>query len=31
MLLKVVPVIIVLTVLPTIFGENKPPLEFGAR
>jgi len=31
MLLKVVPVIIVLTVVPTIFGENKPPLEFGAR
>merc|ERR1712076_250039 len=27
----VVPAIIVLTVLPTIFGENKPQLEFGAR
>merc|ERR1712076_368601 len=27
----VVPAIIVLTVLPSIFGENKPQLEFGAR
>merc|ERR1739844_265421 len=30
-MVQVVPAIIVLTVLPTIFGENKPPLEFGAR
>lgn len=28
---SVVPAIIVLTLLPTIFGENKPQLEFGAR
>merc|ERR1739844_541098 len=30
-MVQVVPAIIVLTVLPTIFGENKPQLEFGAR
>merc|ERR1712226_951674 len=30
-MVQVVPAIIVLTVLPSIFGENKPQLEFGAR
>merc|ERR1711953_1330274 len=30
-MVQVVPAIIVLTVLSTILGENKPPLEFGAR